>query len=394
MFKKHYSRFLSQLGNKLHFAAHSHHAWPDVSREAHLQCWDDSARLIDDKWEYIFSEVIPTAQKKIAELLNLKNEKQIAFAPNTHELLFRLLSTFELNTPIKILTTKNEFHSFRRQTQRMEEAGLVEITSVQADELIQDRNKLIKDLIHKLQNEHFDLFFISQVFFDSGLVLSEIEILELVQAAPAHTTICIDGYHAFAAIPVNLSKLEGRIFYLSGGYKYAQAGEGMCFMVVPQGEWRPVNTGWFAEMDSLSHSKSSKVNYAPDGAAFFGSTQDVSGFYRFNAVWKFFEKEGISIPQIHSHVEKLQDLFLAHLSTTTLAAYPLLNAEKGKRGHFLAFDLGTPENCAHYAKLLKEKGIITDHRGQRLRIGFGLYQNESDVMKLIAECNVVTAVNH
>ena len=165
MFKKHYSRFLSQLGNKLHFAAHSHHAWPDVSREAHLQCWDDSARLIDDKWEYIFSEVIPTAQKKIAELLNLKNEKQIAFAPNTHELLFRLLSTFELNTPIKILTTKNEFHSFRRQTQRMEEAGLVEITSVQADELIQDRNMLIKDLIHKLQNEHFDLFFISQVFF-------------------------------------------------------------------------------------------------------------------------------------------------------------------------------------------------------------------------------------
>lgn len=393
MYKKHYSRFLELLGNKLHFAAHSHHAWPDVSRNAHLQYWDDSARLIDDKWEHIFTSVIPHAQKRIAGLLQLQKPEQIAFAPNTHELVLRLLSTFELNRPIRILTSQNEFHSFRRQIQRMEEAGLVHATRVQADQLAKNRKNFIEELKQKLQTENYDLFFMSQVFFDSGIALTTEEIQELAQSAPQNTMICIDGYHAFAALPVNLSKLEGRIFYLAGGYKYAQAGEGMCFMVVPQGNWRPVNTGWFAEMESLSGTKNNQVTYAPDGSAFLGSTQDPSGFYRFNAVWDLFEKEGISIQKIHSHVEKLQELFISKIPSTPLTDFPLVN-QTSPRGHFLTFDLGTPEKCAEFAARLKENGVLTDYRGQRLRFGFGIYQNEDDILKLVTQCNMVTAVNH
>ena len=42
----------SQPG-RLHAAAHSHHPWPDVTREAHLQAWDDAARHHDDKWDAV-----------------------------------------------------------------------------------------------------------------------------------------------------------------------------------------------------------------------------------------------------------------------------------------------------------------------------------------------------
>jgi PAS domain S-box-containing protein len=35
---------------RLHFAAHSHHYWPDVARDTHTRAWDDAARLADDKW--------------------------------------------------------------------------------------------------------------------------------------------------------------------------------------------------------------------------------------------------------------------------------------------------------------------------------------------------------
>ncbi len=185
-------------------------------------------------------------------------------------------------------------------------------------------------------------------------------------------------------MPVDLSELEGRIFYLGGGYKYAQAGEGVCFMVVPEGNWRPINTGWFAEMESLSGVKDSKVNYSQGGGAFLGSTQDCSAFYRFNAVWDLFEKEEITIPVIHEHVRKLQDLFLSKLPSTSLSKYRLLNHSTSGIGHFLTFDLETPENCAKYSAELKKNGVLTDYRGQRLRIGFGLYQNEEDVLKLIA----------
>ena len=55
-FKPHYSRFLSGLGGKLHFCAHSHHPWPDCTREAHLRAWDDAAARSDEKWDVVFGE--------------------------------------------------------------------------------------------------------------------------------------------------------------------------------------------------------------------------------------------------------------------------------------------------------------------------------------------------
>ena len=43
--KPHFSRFLQSDPDRLHFAAHSHHPWPDVSFEAQKRCWLDAARL-------------------------------------------------------------------------------------------------------------------------------------------------------------------------------------------------------------------------------------------------------------------------------------------------------------------------------------------------------------
>ncbi len=382
MFQKHYSRFLEALGDQLHFAAHSHHAWPDVSREAHLQYWDDSNRLIDDKWEHIFTQIIPHTQKLIAGMLHLKDPTQIAFAPNTHELINRLLSTFNPKKPIRILTTSNEFHSFRRQIMRMAEAEQIIVTRINADLLAHDRIGFLSDLKEKLTGGSFDFLFMSQVFFDSGLAISSDELESVVAAAPKHTVVCIDGYHAFAALPVNLSPLEGRIFYLGGGYKYAQAGEGACFMVVPKGDWRPINTGWFAEMATLSGPKSDLIAYPSNGSAFLGSTADPSGFYRFNAVWDLFAREGITVEKIHSYVKDLQDQFLVGLSETKLSEYPLMNPQH--HGHFLTFDLGSAQACAEFANSLRKKGIWTDYRGQRLRFGFGIYQTKESVQKLLA----------
>ena len=69
----------------------------------------------------------------------------------------------------------------------------------------------------------------------------------------AHALVVIDGYHAFAALPVDLSAIAERAFYLAGGYKYAMAGEGACFLAVPPGTTlRPLSTGWFADFEGLS----------------------------------------------------------------------------------------------------------------------------------------------
>lgn len=382
--KQYYSRFLKGHEGKLHFAAHSHHFWPDVSRDAQLAYWDDCAQYSDEKWGKIFSETIPKTQKHVAKILGLKNHEQIVLAPNTHELSSRLLSLFLGKPELKILTTTNEFHSWRRQFLRLMELPQVKITQVDSSMFPKDRqsflNKMKAELAHKPH-----VVFMSQVFFDSGAALTDQDVLELVECTPAETLFVLDGYHGFAAIPSNLSKLEGRLFYLGGGYKYAQGGEGIGFMVVPKGDWRPAYTGWYAEHAHLSKPVGSQVGYSNDAMAFMGATQDPSGFYRFNAVWDLFESQQMSVPAIHNYVLNLQKLFLKELAPEFLRKWSLtglFGPDLNWHGHFLTFEAPSLELGEQCQEALKINHILIDRRGTRLRFGFGLYQNEEDVREL------------
>lgn len=378
--KKLYSRFIEGHKGKLHFAAHSHHFWPDVSREAQLEYWDDCAKSSDHKWDRVFSEIIPGVQKHIARILNLKETDQIVFAPNSHELSTRLLSLFLGKEKLKILTTSSEFHSWKRQVLRLKELPLVEVKMLD----VETPSALMSELKEELKKNP-DILFISQVFFDSGMAFTQKELEEIVAMTPKETMIVIDGYHGFAAIPTDLSSLEGRIFYLAGGYKYAQAGEGVGFMVVPKGNWRPANTGWFAEFGDLSKPKGSEVGYTSNGMAFMGATQDPSGLYRFKAVWDQFLKLGIGVEEIHSVIKNLQILFIKGLGPEIInqGLKPLFTNELSHHGHFLTFRAQDEELAKRIQERLLQENILIDRRGERLRFGFGFYADEADVHQVI-----------
>jgi len=382
--KKYYSYFLKGHEGQDHFAAHSHHFWPDVTREAQLNYWDDCSILSDKKWEKIFGEVIPKAQNHIAQILKLKNPNQIVFAPNTHELLSRILSLFLGKKELNILTTSSEFHSWRRQIQRLTELSGVHVQTLSTSEFLENRRSLIDEIKNALQNTP-DLFFVSQVFFDSGLAFTDAELLELHESCSKDTIMVIDGYHGFGALPTDLSKLEGKIFYLGGGYKYAQAGEGVGFMVVPHGDWRPAYTGWFAEYGELSKPPGTQVGYTKDALAFMGATQDPSGLYRFNASWDLFIHEHLTINKIHEYIVSLQKDFIFQIPDAFLEKYsltPLFSKELHWHGHFLTFEAPSLKVATEAYQFLKDLNIIIDLRGQRLRFGFGLYHSHGDVERI------------
>jgi selenocysteine lyase/cysteine desulfurase len=382
--KQYYSRFLKGHAGKLHFRAHSHHFWPDVSREAQIAYWDDCALFSDAKWDRIFSETIPKTQNHIAKILGLKDARQIALAPNTHELSARLLSLFLGRKDLNILTTSNEFHSWRRQFLRLIEIPGISIHQVDAAGFPRDKAAFLDDMRSELARD-YDLVFLSQVFFDSGAALTDGDVESLAAVTPASTLFAVDGYHGFAAIPCNLSRLEGRIFYLGGGYKYGQGGEGIGFMVVPKGNWRPADTGWYAEFAQLSRPVGEEVGYPEDAMAFMGSTQDPSGFYRFNAVWDLFDSEGIDIRGIHGYIVELQKTFLDNLPQTFVQDWslaPLFDPALVWHGHFLTFEAPSWEIAEKCLQALSRNGILIDRRGARLRFGFGLYQDEADVIEL------------
>jgi selenocysteine lyase/cysteine desulfurase len=369
-FASHFSRFLGAVPGRLHVAAHSHHPWPDVTLDAQQAAWLDAARLIDDKWDEIFGTVLPEAAVHITGRLGLSDPEAIAFAPSTHALVVRLLSSMTL--PIRILTTDAEFHSFARQALRLEEDGLASVERVPAEPFATFPERFAD----AAAGGGHDLVYLSQVFFNSAYVVPDLA--GLVAAVPDQDSlVVIDGYHAFMAVPTDLSVIQGRAFYLAGGYKYAMAGEGACFAHCPPGyAERPRDTGWFAGFAQLAAGAAGKVAYAPGGARLFGATFDPTGVYRFNAVQRWLDELGVTVADIHTHVRRLQERFLA------AAPHPELvpGREFEERGHFLTFRL--PDAAAAHGAL-HAAGTITDHRDDRLRIGFGIYHDDADIDELL-----------
>ncbi len=378
--KSHYSRFFAAAPGRLHFAAHSHHPWPDVTRDAQLEAWDDAARLADLKWDRVFGEVASEARGHIARVLDLPAASQVAFAPNTHEFVMRLLSCFPAGRRLKVVATDSEFLSFSRQIARLEEEGLVDIARVPTEPFASFAARF-REAAAAPGN---DLVFFSQVFFNSGFVVRDLE--ALVNAAPPRALVVIDGYHGFFAIPTSLRTVADRAFFLAGGYKYAQSGEGVCFLSVPRGfEGRPLNTGWFAGFGALEGGDFQRVPFSNDGFRFMGATFDPVGLYRFNAVARLFESQGFTIAAIDAHVKSLQRLFLDRLGErkdASISAQDLIAPGDGLAGlgHFLTF---RRRDAGAVAARLAARNVIVDHRGDRLRFGFGMYHDENDIAALL-----------
>lgn len=377
-----FSRALSLDPERLHFAAHSHHLWPDASFDGQVQAWVEANRFADRKWDLIFGEVVPRAQAGVARELNLPDPNTVVFAPNTHDLLLRVFSGVD-RKPVRILSTDGEFHSFRRQGQRWEEAGEALITRVPLEPF----DTFDARFVAAAQAGGFDLIVVSQVFFRTGQVFGGVAELAAL-ADPAGPWVIIDGYHGFMATPTDLGGVADRIFYLAGGYKYAMSGEGACFLHAPDGYCpRPVITGWFAEFGDLSGPPGG-VQYRSDGGRFWGATFDVSPLYRFNAVRASLEEAGLTTAGISAHATGLMQRFqtaVADGEAGKLGEAELINpvTDDIGRARFLAF---RHDKASVWKARLLDAGVITDVRDDVIRFGFGLYQDAADVERLIAAC--------
>jgi selenocysteine lyase/cysteine desulfurase len=380
-----FSRALSLAPERLHFAAHSHHLWPDVSFEAQQQAWIDANIHADNKWDLLFGQVIPQAQANVAKELGLPSPDSLVFSSNTHDFLLRLFSGFE-KKPVRILATDGEFHSFRRQAERWQEAGEAVVTRIP----LAPFDTFAERFVAAAREGQHDWIMASQVFFRTGGLFDRIEDLADL-ARPEGPWVLVDGYHGFMATPTDLSKVADRIFYVAGGYKYAMAGEGACFLHAPPGFCpRPVVTGWFAEFGDLSGPPGG-VQYRSDGGRFWGATFDCSALYRFNAVRGMLADQGLTTADVAAHARALAQQFQTAVQSGqagVLDQAEILNPvdADAPRARFLA--LRHADAKAWQARLL-EADIVTDVRDDVIRFGFGLYQDEADVARLIAACRAL-----
>jgi selenocysteine lyase/cysteine desulfurase len=347
-----------------------------------MRAWQDAARYVDDKWEQAFVQA-NRVREGFARLLG-DSGGCIALGVNTHELLVRLLSALPLRTRPRLVTTDGEFHSIRRQLDRLEEEGLsiVRVPEAPLESLAARLSRAVDD--------RTALVLVSAVFFDTGRIARGLG--EVAAGCRRHgSRLLVDAYHVLNVVPFSLSD-EGLddAFVVGGGYKYCQLGEGNCFLrIPPDTDLRPVVTGWFSEFTALAdREREGRVAYGQGGDRFAGATYDPTSHYRAVAVFDFFRERGLT-PVLLREVSQHQIGLLASTFDALDLDPAVLSRDRASPlaevGGFLA--LRSPV-AASLARSLHARGVWTDARGEILRLGPAPYLSDRqlrDAMGLLGE---------
>ena len=369
---------------RLLLTGHSHQAWPDVARQGILEAFEDAAQHVDDKWGAVFAKA-DVVRRDIARLASV-NADEIALAQNTHELFSRFLSALPLKQKPLIIATDGEFHSVYRQLCALEQAGIIEVKWIPSDraDLLSEK---IATAVENAQGRCAAAVTSSVLFQTSAIVP---RLAELAQSCLEHDVrLFIDAYHSFKVVPFSLNNMgkAQSITYLSGGgYKYAQWGEGVCWLRVPQDDdLKPIFTGWFSDFEHLHQPRyettgvARPIRYGRRPAdRFAGSTFDPTSLYRAARVIEFFDEVGLDIETLrYLSLHQTQKL-IDGLSPVLRPITPVANEA---RGGFVAFHV---EHAQHWSQELRELNVFTDARGNALRFGPAPYLSDDEIDEGIA----------
>jgi kynureninase len=380
-----YTRF--RVGERLLLSGHSHQAWPDVAFEGVVECVDDAASLVDDKWRRAFAKA-DAVRAAVGALLG-DPAADVALGQNTHELVVRFLSALDLRARPRLVTTDGEFHTLRRQLGRLGEAGLdvVRVKAAPADTLAERLAVAVDDRTAAV--------LVSAVLFETARIVPGLDALALACAARG-AELLVDVYHALG--PRRLSVPERGLesaWVVGGGYKYLQLGEGNCFLRLPPqaAELRPVLTGWFAEFDALAAAPDPgrPVPYGGAASRFAGATYDPTSHYRAARVLRFFAERGLTPAVLEASYRHQVALLAAEVDALDLPPAVLSRDRDVPLDGIAGFLALESTHADALQRALGEAGVASDSRGRWLRLGPAPYLSDDQLREGVARLRSVAA---
>jgi kynureninase len=375
----HYTRF--RVGHRLLLTGHSHQAWPDVAFDAQQRAWLDAAALVDDKWQRA-EAVAVEVRAGWRKLLN-DQDGVIALGQNTHELVVRLLSGVlplfqtadaKRQRRRKLITTNGEFHTIRRQLDRLAEEG---ISVIKIDARPSDT---LSERLAATVDDETACVMVSSVLFETAEIVPDLA--SVAAACDRHgATLVVDAYHHLNVVPFDIESMGlSNAFVVGGGYKYCQLGEGNAFLRVPPGcDLRPVLTGWFSEFAQLAGTtRPGEVPYGEGAARFAGATYDPTSHYRAAAVFAFHQRMGMTAERLREASRHQVAMLISRIEAFDLnpAVAEIIAIPAERRGGFLAI------RCAQALPAvfnLRARNVFADARRDVLRLGPAPYLSDQQL---------------
>jgi len=381
---RHYARF--RVAERVLLTGHSHQAWPDVGFAAQQQAWLDAAEHVDDKWDRAFAKA-DRVRAGFARLLDDPGG-DIALASSTHDLVVRFLSALPLARRPRLVTTDGEFHTVRRQLDRLSEEG-IEVVRLPSRPVTQ-----IAERIKKMVTDRTAAVLVSAVLYENAHIVPNLA-LAMEACRRLGVELLVDAYHALNVVPFSLQAEQlTDAFIVGGGYKYCQLGEGNAFLRIPKDcALRPVVTGWFSEFTELAQPPyAGQVPYGEGPARFAGATYDPTSHYRAAAVFDFFEQQGLP-PTLLREVSQHQVGLLAR-ELDALRIDPRV-IDRDRRAAPLAsiggfLSLRAPR-AGEISRKLRQRNVWTDYRGELLRLGPAPYVSDDQLRAGLAALKEVAS---
>jgi kynureninase len=349
-----FSRVLDAGRGRIYLANHSLgrplDAMEDDVREG-LGAW--YARM-GDAW-CAWSAEMDAHRARLALLLGAERSDCVVPKASAGQGLRAVLNAFD-GVP-RIVATRGEFDSLDVILREYARRGRIVLTMVEPRA---DGEFAAADLLAAIAPAT-DLVVVSQVMFQTGQRLPDLDAI-VARAHAIGACVLLDVYHSLGVFPVDIAAL-GVDFAVGGSYKYLRGGPGACFLAIAPSHldtgFATLDVGWFAKASPFAYERPDPPRFAAGGDAWLESTPAVLPNFQARAGQVF--TRAIGVERLREHSLALQRRLVGLLAERGIAA-------RGGAEDRGAFVVVRHDNVRAWSAALEARGIVTDARGEWLRL--------------------------
>jgi kynureninase len=294
---------------------------------------------------------------RIARLLHAPRSDCVVPKTSAGQGLRAILNSYGAEERPRVVATRGEFDSLDVILREYARRGRIELEWVEPRTGDRFHTGDIVDAI----GERVDLVVVSEVIFNTGQRIERIDaIVERTHRAGGR--VLLDVYHSLGVFPVDVAAQDVD-FAVGGSYKYLRGGPGACFLYLHprhlDGSLRTLDTGWFAKRDAFAYRRPDPPQLAEGGDAFLESTPPVLTWYQARAG----QRLALALDPARVRAYSLQQ----QQTLVELLRARGIEARGGTQDHG-AFVVVTDPHAQSLRTALAARGIVTDARGERLRL--------------------------